>query len=52
MSQGDFYFKKSSPFDDWVINYGYSQLLNDQEQEQARLNIMRASDADCAPTLT
>lgn len=37
MEQGDFYSEKPGPYDDWVIEYGYSTALDDAEQEEARL---------------
>lgn len=37
MEQGDFYSEKPGPYDDWVIEYGYSTALSDADAEQARL---------------
>lgn len=37
MEQGDFYSEKPGPYDDWVIEYGYSPALNNAEKEEARL---------------
>ncbi|MFT4653687.1 MAG: hypothetical protein ACI82S_001340 [Patiriisocius sp.] len=37
MQQGDFYSEKPGPYDDWVIEYGYSTALADPEAEEARL---------------
>jgi hypothetical protein len=38
MEQGDFYSEKPGPYDDWVIEYGYSTALPDADAEEARLN--------------
>lgn len=35
--QGDFYTEKPGPYDDWVIEYGYSEALDDAAAEEARL---------------
>lgn len=44
MPQGDFYSVKPGPYDDWVIEYGYSQGLNDEAAEHTRLeNILNRS---------
>ncbi|MGK0372205.1 MAG: hypothetical protein ACJAW1_002454 [Glaciecola sp.] len=37
IEQGDFYSEKPGPYDDWVIEYGYSTALTDPEAEEARL---------------
>jgi hypothetical protein len=37
MEQGDFYSEKPGPYDDWVIQYGYSTALDDAQAEEARL---------------
>ena len=37
MEQGDFYSEKPGPYDDWVIEYGYSTPLANEEAEEARL---------------
>lgn len=37
MQQGDFYSEKPGPYDDWVIQYGYSTALDDPQAEEARL---------------
>lgn len=37
IEQGDFYSEKPGPYDDWVIEYGYSTGLADPEAEKARL---------------
>lgn len=36
-AQGDFYSDKPGPYDDWVIEYGYSVAAADAEAEEARL---------------
>lgn len=42
--QGDFYTDRPGPYDDWVINFGYSQGLADETAEAARLeNILSRS---------
>lgn len=35
--QGDFYTDRPGPYDDWVIEYGYSQGLSDPAAEEDRL---------------
>lgn len=35
--QGDFYTDRPGPYDDWVIEYGYSEALADPAAEEARL---------------
>lgn len=37
VEQGDFYQSKPGPYDDWVINYGYSSALPDASAEKQRL---------------
>ena len=37
VKQGDFYTEKPGPYDDWVIEYGYSQALPNTEEEEKRL---------------
>ncbi|WP_105188695.1 zinc-dependent metalloprotease [Pseudoalteromonas sp. T1lg48] len=37
MEQGDFFQTKPGPYDDWAIEFGYSQALEDAKAEQARL---------------
>lgn len=37
IKQGDFYQSKPGPYDDWVINYGYSNALPDAVAEKQRL---------------
>lgn len=46
MEQGDFYSVKPGPYDDWVINYGYSQGLTDDAAEKARLQKILARSAE------
>ncbi|MBO1256936.1 zinc-dependent metalloprotease [Alteromonas sp. 5E99-2] len=44
VTQGDFYTEKPGPYDDWVIQYGYSTALDDPIEEEARLtNILNMS---------
>jgi hypothetical protein len=37
MQQGDFYNERPGPYDDWMIEYGYSQAETDPEAEEQRL---------------
>ncbi|MCF6458323.1 zinc-dependent metalloprotease [Pseudoalteromonas sp. MMG024] len=37
MTQGDYFQDKPGPYDDWAIEYGYSQSLTDATAEAARL---------------
>lgn len=37
VKQGDFYTEKPGPYDDWVIEYGYSQSLPNAAEEEKRL---------------
>ncbi|MGQ8364652.1 zinc-dependent metalloprotease [Glaciecola sp. 1036] len=46
MEQGDFYTEKPGPYDDWVIEYGYSVALEDPEAEEARLNAILSRSAE------
>ena len=48
--QGDFYSEKPGPYDDWVIEYGYSQALPDADAEAARLDkiLSRSSEPELA----
>lgn len=39
---GDFYNDKPGPYDDWIIEYGYSQALADEASEQVRLDAILA----------
>ncbi|MGB3724429.1 MAG: zinc-dependent metalloprotease, partial [Glaciecola sp.] len=50
MEQGDYFSEKPGPYDDWVIEYGYSQGLPDQELEEARLNtiLSRSTEPELA----
>jgi hypothetical protein len=36
-SQGDFFPDKLGPYDDWAIEFGYSEALRDEEEEKKRL---------------
>ena len=38
MEQGDYFSEKPGPYDDWAIEYGYSQALADADKEEDRLN--------------
>ncbi|MFC3121983.1 zinc-dependent metalloprotease [Agaribacter flavus] len=44
--QGDFYTEKPGPYDDWVIEYGYSVALDDPEKEEQRLNKILARSTE------
>ncbi|XOV78267.1 MAG: zinc-dependent metalloprotease [Aestuariibacter sp.] len=48
--QGDFYTDRPGPYDDWVIEYGYSQALSDEAAEEARLEaiLSRSTQPDLA----
>ncbi|WP_284217189.1 zinc-dependent metalloprotease [Agaribacter marinus] len=46
VTQGDFYTEKPGPYDDWVINYGYSTALSNAEAEEARLNKILARSTE------
>lgn len=47
MEQGDYYTDKPGPYDDWVIEYGYSEGLADPVAEEARLQkILSRSSED------
>jgi hypothetical protein len=35
--QGEFYITKPGPYDHWVIDYGYSEALEDPKKEEQRL---------------
>ncbi len=50
MEQGDFYTEKPGPYDDWVIQYGYSVALDDPEEEEKRLQAIlnRSTEPDLA----
>ncbi len=48
MEQGDFYTEKPGPYDDWAIQYGYSQALADPVAEEARLQAILARSAEPA----
>ena len=47
-TQGDFYTEKPGPYDDWVIEYGYSMSLADEAAEEQRLEqiLSRSTRAD------
>lgn len=46
MKQGDFYTEKPGPYDDWAIEYGYSQALADPEAEEKRLQKILSRSAE------
>ncbi|WP_100655993.1 zinc-dependent metalloprotease [Alteromonas flava] len=46
MEQGDFYSEKPGPYDDWVIEYGYSTALADPAAEEARLSAILARSTE------
>ena len=46
MKQGDFYTEKPGPYDDWAIEYGYSQALADPKAEEARLEKILSRSAE------
>lgn len=46
VEQGDFYSEKPGPYDDWVIEYGYSQGLADGAAEEARLQRILSRSAE------
>lgn len=50
MEQGDFYTEKPGPYDDWVIEYGYSAPLADPKAEEERLSkiLNRSTEPDLA----
>ena len=45
---GDFYTEKPGPYDDWVIDYGYSPALADEAAEAARLEAILARSTEPA----
>ncbi|WP_105253419.1 zinc-dependent metalloprotease [Pseudoalteromonas sp. T1lg75] len=46
VEQGDFFQTKPGPYDDWAIEFGYSQALNDAKAEQARLEKILARSGE------
>lgn len=46
MEQGDFYSEKPGPYDDWVIEYGYSPALEDVAAEEQRLQAILARSTE------
>ncbi len=46
MQQGDIFQTKPGPYDDWAIEYGYSQALTDKVAEQQRLEKILARSSD------
>lgn len=38
--QGEYFASKPGPYDRWALEYGYSTALEDQEQEQLRLEMI------------
>jgi len=45
-TQGDYFQTEPGPYDDWAINYGYSIALEDNEQEQNRLDKILARSGE------
>ena len=50
MTQGDYSDSRPGPYDDWVIEYGYSVALDDAKAEEARLSkiLSRSNEAGLA----
>lgn len=48
MQQGDIFQTKPGPYDDWAIEYGYSQALADTDAEQQRLEKILARSSEHA----
>ena len=48
MQQGDIFQTKPGPYDDWAIEYGYSQALADADAEQQRLEKILARSSEHA----
>ena len=46
VKQGDYFQTEPGPYDDWAISYGYSIALDDNEEEQARLNEILTRSAE------
>lgn len=46
VEQGDFYTEKPGPYDDWVIQYGYSTALSDPAEEEKRLTAILNRSAE------
>ncbi|WP_105265483.1 zinc-dependent metalloprotease [Pseudoalteromonas sp. T1lg76] len=46
VEQGDFFQTKPGPYDDWAIEFGYSQALTEAEAEQARLEKILSRSAE------
>ncbi|MBQ4832069.1 zinc-dependent metalloprotease [Pseudoalteromonas sp. MMG010] len=46
MKQGDIFQTKPGPYDDWAINYGYSTPLDNDSEEQTRLNKILARSSE------
>ncbi|MBE1298874.1 MAG: DUF5117 domain-containing protein [Alteromonadaceae bacterium] len=44
--QGDFYTDRPGPYDDWVIEYGYSPAVDDAAAEEERLNKILSRSTD------
>ena len=44
--QGDFYTEKPGPYDDWAIQYGYSEALADPAEEEKRLSAILSRSAE------
>ncbi len=50
IKQGDYADTRPGPYDDWVIEYGYSTALDDNDAEEARLEkiLSRSTEHDLA----
>ena len=46
VKQGDYFQTEPGPYDDWAITYGYSIALDDNEEEQVRLNEILTRSAE------
>lgn len=44
--QGSYYTTMPGPYDDWVINYGYSVALDNEQAEQQRLDKILAASTE------
>ncbi|MES2689393.1 MAG: zinc-dependent metalloprotease [Bacteroidota bacterium] len=44
--QGDYFTTRPGPYDMWAINYGYSQGMDDAQQEEDRLNTILSKSTD------
>lgn len=46
VEQGDYFQTKPGPYDDWVIEYGYSQAVEDPQAEEQRLQTILARSTE------